>query len=136
MTTKIDFDAPDLARDVEQLSQYDLDNLPFGIILLDAAGTIRFYSETERREAGFDDAPLGKNLFEISHCFGSDDFRGRVRRAQDEGKVDLEFAWASDLHDPTRELRIRVQSAGRGGLWLFIERDGAPTAQRKRAARA
>lgn len=123
MTATIDFDAPDLASDVEQLTQYDLDNLAFGVILTDGAGTILFYSETERRESGADAPPLGKNLFEISRCFGSDDFRGRVRRAQDEGRVDLEFAWPGDLHDPTRELRIRVQSARRGGLWLFIERD-------------
>jgi photoactive yellow protein len=134
MTSTIDFDAPDLAGDVEQLSQYDLDNLPFGVILIDVAGTIRFFSETERREAGFDDAPLGRNLFEISHCFSSDDFRGRVKRAQDEGRVDLEFAWSGDRLDPTRDLRIRVQSAGQGGLWLFIERDEAAAA--KRAARA
>lgn len=125
MTTTIDFDAPDLVCAIEELSQYDLDKLPFGVILMDAEGIVLFYSETEQRESGIGAAPLGKNLFEVSRCFGSEDFRGRVRRAQDEGKVDLEFAWPGDLHDRSRELRIRVQSAQRGGLWLFIERDAA-----------
>jgi photoactive yellow protein len=134
MTSTIDFDASDLAGDIEQLSQYDLDNLPFGVILIDAAGKILFFSETEWRAARFDDAPLGQNLFAISHCFGSGDFRGRVKRAQAEGQVDLEFAWPGDRLDPTRDLRIGVQSAGRGGLWLFIERDSAAPA--KRAAHA
>ncbi len=123
MTPVIDFDAPDLAGEIEDLSQYDLDHLPFGVILLDREGTIQFYSETEQRQSGYDGRPLGKNLFDISRCFGNEDFRGRVVRAQEAGKVDLEFGWPCDFGDPMRELRIRVQSARRGGLWLFIERD-------------
>jgi len=119
----IDFDARDLAGRIEQLSQYDIDNLPFGVILLDAAGTVMLFSETERREAGFDDAPLGQNFFKASTCFGSDEFRGRIRRAEEKGPVDFEVAWPCDRMHPNRELRIRVQSARRGGLWLFIERD-------------
>ncbi len=136
MTTAIDFDAPDLAGDIERLSQYDLDNLPFGVILLDAEGIVLFYSETEARESGYGSRPLGRNLFELSCCFGSDDFRDRVRRAQDEGKVDLEFAWPRDYGNPQSELRIRVQSAQRGGLWLFIERDKAAGAPDVRGAQA
>lgn len=125
MTPLIEFDAPELAADIEQLSQYDLDQLPFGVILIDGAGTVLFFSETERREAGFEDAPLGQNLFRISRCFGSDEFRGRIRQAEETGPVDLEIGWPCDRLDPNRELRIRVQSARRGGLWLFIERDAS-----------
>ena len=124
MTTVIDFDAPDLAGDIEQLSQYDLDQLPFGVILLDDVGTVLFYSETEQRQSGYDTRPLGKNMFALSNSFGGDDFRGRIMRAQETGRVDLEFGWPRDYADPQRELRIRVQSARRG-LWLFIQRDSA-----------
>jgi photoactive yellow protein len=123
LTSKIDFNAPDLAGNIEQLSQYDLDQLPFGVILIDGAGTVLFFSETERRATGLDTAPLGKNLFEMSRCFGSAEFRGRIRQAEEAGPVDIEIGWPSDYADPQRELRIRVQSARRGGLWLFIERD-------------
>ncbi len=123
MTATIDFDAPNLAGDIGRLGREDVDALPFGVIRLDGAGTIVFISETERRAAGFERAPLGQNLFEISSCFGSDEFRGRVARAREQGPVDLEIAWPGDRLDPTRELRIRVQSAGGDGLWLFIERD-------------
>jgi len=49
MSSMVDFDAPDLAATVEQLSRYDLDNLPFGAILIDGAGTVLFFSETEQR---------------------------------------------------------------------------------------
>jgi photoactive yellow protein len=121
----IDFEASDLAARVEQCSQFDLDNLPFGVILLDREGTVLFYSETEARLSGVGEAPLGQNLFAISACLGSDDFRGRLQRAIEAGPLDLELAWPCDFCDPQRELRIRVQSSRNGGMWLFIERDAA-----------
>jgi hypothetical protein len=42
----------------------------------------------------------------------------------DEGPVDLEFGWAGDFADPTRDLRLRVISSSNNGIWIFIERDG------------
>ena len=119
----IDFDAPGLAARAERASPFELDNLPFGVIRLDRDGTVQFYSATEARLSGYGEIPLGKNLFAISECLGSDDFRGRVERAMDAGPVDLEIGWPGDFGDPRRELRIRVQSSQNGGLWLFIVRD-------------
>ena len=121
----IDFDAPDLAARAEAASQFELDNLPFGVILLDRVGTVQFYSETEARQSGYGQPPLGQNLFAVSRCLGSDDFRGRIERAMAQGPVDLEIGWPGDYGDRNRELRIRVQSSRNGGLWLFIERDDA-----------
>lgn len=119
----VDFDAPDLAKRIEQLSQYDLDRLPFGAILLDGEGIVQFYSQTEARQSGYTGTPLGQNFFTISRCFGTDDFRGRIMRAREEGVVDLEFGWPGDFADPKRELRIRVQSARSGGVWILISRE-------------
>ena len=130
----IDFDAPDLAARAERASLFELDHLPFGVIRLDREGTVQFYSATEARLSGYGESPLGKNLFAISECLGSDDFRGRLERAMAEGPVDLEIGWPGDYGDPTRELRIRVQSSRNGGLWLFIERDDAGAMARKQAS--
>ena len=130
----IDFDAPDLARRAEAASQFELDNLPFGAILLDSKGTVLFYSATEARLSGYGEKPLGLNLYEISHCFGRDEFRGRIERAREQGPVDLEIGWPGDYGDPRRELRIRVQSSRNGGLWLFIERDDLGTRARQQAS--
>ncbi len=124
----VNFDAPDLARRIEELSQSELDLLPFGVILLDPLGTVQFYSETEARLSGYGARPLGRNLFEMSTCLGSDDFRGRITRALEAGPVDLEFGWKGDYADPKRDLRIRVQSASRGGVWVMIDRDRAASA--------
>jgi photoactive yellow protein len=122
-TLTIDFDAPDLAKRIEELSQYELDRLPFGVILLDGEGIVQFYSQTEARQSGYTGATLGQNFFAISRCFGGDDFRGRIMRAREEGIVDLEFGWPGDFADPKRELRIRVQSARARGVWIFISRE-------------
>lgn len=119
----IDFDAPDLAARAEQASQFDLDRLPFGVILLDREGKVLFYSATEAKQSGYRDIPIGQNLFEISSCLGGNDFRSRLTRAMEEGPVDLEFGWPHDFANPERQLRIRVQSSRNGGLWMFIERD-------------
>jgi photoactive yellow protein len=119
----VDFNAPDLAARIETLSQHELDNLPFGVILLDKVGTVLFYSATEARLSGYGSNPVGLNMFDISRCMGADDFRGRLTRAMEEGLVDLEFGWPGDYANPDRDLRIRVQSARRGGVWMCIERD-------------
>jgi len=123
MAAGVDFNAADLAARIEALSQYELDHLPFGVILIDPAGTVLFYSQTEARLSGYGGIPVGQNLFEVARCMGSDDFRGKLTRAMEAGRVDLAFAWPGDYGDPNRALRIRVQSAQRGGLWLFIARD-------------
>jgi photoactive yellow protein len=122
----IDFNSPNLASRIEQMSQHDLDRLPFGVILLDREGTVVFYSETEGRLSGYAPrSPLGQNFFDVSRYMDTDAFRGRITRALEEekGKVDLEIAWHGDYNDPDRELRIRVQSARNGGVWIFVERD-------------
>jgi photoactive yellow protein len=122
------FDAADLVKHIENLSRYQLDTLPFGVILIDREGTVMFYSQTEAQKSGYGQDPTGQNLFAISECMASNDFHGRIKRAMDEGPVDLEFGWAGDYDDPTRDLRLRVISASdNNGIWIFIERDAAGT---------
>ena len=121
--TAIDFDAPDLAARVGALSQGELDELPFGVILLDRHGTVMFYSATEARLSGYDGSPIGYNFFAMSRCMNTDEFRGRIMRAIEAGPVDLELGWAGDYADPASSLRIRVQSARAGGVWICIQRD-------------
>ena len=118
------FDAADLVKHIERLSRHQLDTLAFGVILIDRDGTVVFYSQAEARQSGYGKIPIGENLFEISPCMANNDFHGRIRRAMDEGPVDLEFGWAGDFADPTRDLRLRVvSSSDNKGIWIFIERD-------------
>ena len=109
----VDYDAPDLAARIEQLSQDQLDHLPFGVVLLNAEGVIQFYSETEARQSGYGSRPIGLNFFEISRCGGKNDFHAQIVRAQEEGRVDIEFTLA-------RELGFRTAVTTRPGM-IFPE---------------
>jgi photoactive yellow protein len=119
----VDYDAPDLAARIEQLSQDQIDHLPLGVVLLNAEGVVTFYSATEKRLSGYVGMPLGRNFFDIAPCVSKGDIRGRIAAAQEQGMVDLEFALAGDHVDRTRGVRVRVQSARQGGVWLFLQRD-------------
>ena len=64
------------------------------------------------------------------------DFRGRIKRAMDEGPVDLEFGWSGDYDDPTRDLRLRViSSSDDNGIWVCIERRRGGRRQPRRIVR-
>ena len=119
----IDFDAPDLAARIERLSESQIDRLPFGVVRLDAEGVILLYSATEARQSGYGSQPVGLNFFEIANCSSKNDVYSQIVRGQEEGHVDLEFALPGDYGDPSREVRIRVQSARQGGVWMFMQRD-------------
>ena len=56
------FDAADLVNRIERLSQYQLDTLPFGVILLDRDGAILLCSRTEAEKSGYGKISLGENL--------------------------------------------------------------------------
>lgn len=119
----IDFNSKNLAALVEGASQAELDSLPFGVILLDREGKVLFYSATEGRQSGYGKSPLGQNFFEISRCRNKGDLREQLQRAIETENADFEFAWSGDYDAPAREMRIRVQSASRGGIWMFVERE-------------
>ncbi|MPZ38710.1 MAG: PAS domain-containing protein [Rhizobiales bacterium] len=121
----IDFNSPNLASRAEQMSQDELDRLPFGVILLDRESSVVFYSKTEGRLSGYAPrSPLGQNFYDVAPSMDTDAFRGRITKAMEEnGKVDLEIGWYGDYTATDRDLRIRVQSSRNGGVWIFIDRD-------------
>ncbi len=119
----IDFDAPDLAARIEQLSETEIDRLPFGVVRLDPEGLILLYSATQARQSGYGSQPIGLKFFEIARCAGKNDVHARIVRAQEEGHVDLEFALPGKHGEPARGVRLRVQSARQGGVWMFTQRD-------------
>lgn len=122
--SSIDFDAPDLVARIEQLSQHQLDQLPYGVVLLDRRYMVQFYNATEARESNHITPPLGLDFFDVEHFAGKRDFRARLTRAIEEGPFDFELALPGDLANPRREVRIRAVSAARtGGVWMFMERD-------------
>ena len=107
------------------MSEAERDALPYGIIKLDAAGMVQVYSRPEAVLSGRKKRPtVGRDFFaEVAPCMGSPEMQGRVEAAKARGSVDVEIGWIGDFKDADGEIRIRVMSAGDGGLWLFMNRE-------------
>jgi photoactive yellow protein len=116
-------DNPNVVGQLEKLSEQELDDLPFGVIRIDSAGLVLFYSKTEARLSGYGQIPMGLNLFELSSCLASDDFRGRITRAAEQGPINLDIGWSGDFASPKRDLLFRIRSSTPDDIWILVERD-------------
>jgi hypothetical protein len=123
----VDFDAADLAAQLDALSDSERNALAFGVILLDREGVVRFYSETELRYSKYPGPRVGVNFFQMARRKMKDELWHTIRRAMEGGgPVDLDFGWAGDHVDQKNQHRLRVVSANNGGVWLAFERDQPP----------
>ncbi len=123
----VDFNDPNLARKLEDLSDAERHDLPFGVIKLDGSGIVTFFSATEARQSGYKKRPaVGLDFFlNIAPCMATPEFKGRVEEARRAGAVEIEIGWVGDFDDPDREMIVRIQSAIDGGLWICLNRDDA-----------
>lgn len=113
-----------LLERVEELSFQAIDALPFGVVRLDPAGKVTYFSRTEAEQSGFGDRrAIGRDFFtEMAPCLGSPEFLQRIAAARRAGTLDITFEQVGDFDDANRELRVRVKSATGGGLWVFLQR--------------
>jgi photoactive yellow protein len=122
-SASVRIDSPNVVEQLEKLNEQELDDLPFGVIRIDNGGQVLFYSKTEARLSGYGEIPTGRNIFELSSCLGSDDFKGRITRATEEGPVNLDIGWSGDFASPKRDLLFRIRSSTPDNIWILVERD-------------
>lgn len=122
--TPADITAPGILARVERMSNEELDALPFGVVRLDSAGKVTFYSRTEAKQSGYGDRPaIGRKFFtELAPCMGNREFLQRVEMALAAGTLDITFEQIGDFEDAERELFVRVASSSDGGLLVLIKR--------------
>lgn len=120
-----DFDTPKLAQAVEALTLEEIDQLPFGVIGLDAEETVRVYNSTEAKLSGYRDRPSRGKLFfvDVAPCMNNGYFKGRISKALQGGSLDVTFTFVGDFEDGDRELTVRAQAAKDGGIWIFHRRE-------------
>jgi photoactive yellow protein len=119
-----DFETPHLAEAIERMTRETIDNLPFGVIRLDAGGKVVFYSDAERRLSGYSKDVLDRPFFaEIAPCMNNAFFKRRIDDALAKGTLNMTFDHIGDFDDAAKALRVRVQSASVGGCWLFLQRE-------------
>ena len=119
-------DAPDLVARVEQLSTDALDALPFGVIRLNAEGTVEYFSKTEAAQSGYRiDRAYGQRFFSaVAPCLGTPALMDRIERARRAGTLDISLEHVGDFSDAERVMQVRICSAKGGGLWVFLQRLG------------
>ena len=125
-TEALDIDTPDLARRLSAMTPEAIDALAFGVIRLDAGGTVTLYSARERANSGFRKEVVGRNFFaDIAPCMQRPEVTGRLERARASGTLDVVFDFVSDLPSGERDvaLRARLLSTGDGGTWLLLQRE-------------
>ncbi len=89
---------------VQQMTERELDELPFGVITLGLDGTIKRYNKTEAELARLEQQyQLGKNFFtDVAPCTANPDFEGRFKElaAKEKGGIvnfdyTFRFAWGN-----------------------------------------
>ncbi|MFO0548533.1 MAG: V4R domain-containing protein [Polyangiaceae bacterium] len=111
---------------IDEKPDSEIDALPFGVIALDAAGTILRFNLYESRLARLDrNQTLGRNFFrEVAPCTRTETFEGRAMRLLSHGAVgeteSFEYVFAFAFGEQHVKVEMFVPSPGR--LYLFINR--------------
>ena len=116
-------DNPNVVGQLEKLSEQELDDLPFGVIRIDSAGRIFSTAKRSHGSPAIAKSRRASILFELSSCLGSDDFKGRITRAAEQGPINLDIGWSGDFASPKRDLLFRIRSSTPDDIWILVERD-------------
>ena len=115
----LDFDQPDIAEHLGELTQADLDTLEFGVIGFDADGIVRSYNTFESKAAGLSlHRVLGHPLFTIvAPCMNNFMVAQRFEDAQAQGvALDATIDYVLTLR--MRPLKVRLRLLARPGAAL------------------
>ena len=128
----VKFGASNVANELAQMSDAEIDNLAFGLVELDRDGKIVRYNAAEADIAGLDQTGMvGRDFFkDVAPCTRTDVFEGRFRQGVEEGKLDIEFAYVFDHQMPQTQVRVHMKQADDGDTyWVMVKRVGVPVSR-------
>jgi photoactive yellow protein len=103
---------------VNKVGAEQLDELPYGMIILDRDGQVLFYNETEARQAGFrPEEVVGENFFtDVAPCTRVKEFEGRFKKFVDGelGRVTF-FDFAFHFEAGTQDVTIALSQGRKKG---------------------
>lgn len=122
--------------ELDGLSLAQLDQLPFGVIRVDAAGRIDVYNAAESRLSGRNPARvIGRNFFtDVAPCTHLPAFHGRFLEGQRRGDLDEVFGFTFGFEQPQRVVVRMRQSAVADRYWIVVHPQGALEPSRQRLA--
>lgn len=114
---------------LDRLSDEELDAIPYGIVELDAMGTVRSFNRAEADNCALTDRPLGRNYFlDVAPSANAPEFYDRFLHAIASEALDEEFVFTFACAPLPRRVQVRLYYSKRtASLWIFTAKpDGSP----------
>ncbi|QOC22887.1 photoactive yellow protein [Wenzhouxiangella sp. AB-CW3] len=121
----IKFGNDNIENTLAKMKDSELDDLAFGAIQLDAAGTILQYNAAEGDITGRDPkAVIGKNFFrDVAPCTDSREFRGRFEDGVKDGNLNSMFEYVFDYEMQPTKVKVHMKTSLSGdSYWVFVKR--------------
>ena len=119
-----------LLEAADAMSAAELDQLPYGMIQLDAAGRILKFNSVESRLASLpQQQQIGKHFFtEVAPCTKVQDFYGRFKEGVIRESLDSSFQFHFAFKQNPRDVTVRLFYSKRTkSVWVMIsDREGNP----------
>lgn len=109
---------------IETLSPSELDALPFGIIRLDAQGTVLHYNTYEEQLAQLSkDEVVGRNFFrEVAPCTDVKEFHGRFLEGVAARQLDVKFRYHFPFKGRPRDVLVTLfYSAATESVFVLVQ---------------
>lgn len=112
----------DLER-ISDMTEDELDRLPFGAIRLDREGTVVSFNESEAKLTGRrPDDVIGRNFFkDVAPCTDVQEFAGRYREGVRKGSLHAVFPYHFDYKMEPRNVWVTLfYSDSSESGWVFV----------------
>ncbi|GAC1491594.1 MAG: hypothetical protein NVS2B8_20830 [Vulcanimicrobiaceae bacterium] len=121
----VKFGSDNMANELAQMSEREIDELAFGAVEVDADGKILRYNAAEAEISGRDvNDMIGRNFFsDVAPCTQGPNFEGKFRDGVAAKKLDVQFTYLFDYKMTATQVRVRMQDATTpGSYWIFVKR--------------
>ena len=123
-------EASTLLYAADEMAPEELDNLPYGMIQLDAGGRILRFNAVESRLAALpQEEQIGKHFFtEVAPCTKVQEFYGRFKEGVVRESLDSAFQFHFAFKQNPRDVTVRLFYSKRTRtVWVMIsDREGNP----------
>ncbi len=126
----IQFESDDIDKIVANLSESDLDALPFGAVQVDKEGVILKFNRTEAEIVGVSANVIGKNFFkDVAPCAQVPEFYGKFQKGVESGELsvifDFDYDYTTSAFGGTKRHRARIhmkKAVVDDTFWIFAKR--------------
>ena len=108
---------------IDEMTESELDALPFGAIRLDAEGKVMAYNARESELTGRKkEKVIGRNFFtQVAPCTNVQTFAGRFREGVAKKEMHVIFPYRFDFEMAPRDVTVTLfWSQQTGSAWVFV----------------